>query len=435
MNAEIISVGTELLLGHTVNTDTVFVARELSAIGINLLFSCIVGDNPERLRVTVEQALERSDLVITTGGLGPTDDDLTKETVARAAGVRLVLDAGSLKRLEAYFSGRSMSGNQVRQAMLPEGCTVFANDRGTAPGCGFRTAGGKLVVMLPGPPSELVPMLKGQAIPFLMGMGEGIIRSKMIRTFGIGEGAAAEKLADLTGNANPTVATYASDTEMFVRVTAKAATSEEAERMCVPVVKTVRERLGDVVYGIDVDNLESVVVQELMRRDLCLSTAESCTGGLLAKRLTDIPGASSVFHMGVVTYANEIKALLLDVPEMMLREYGAVSEPVARAMAEGIRRRFGRGLGVGITGVAGPAGGTPEKPVGLIYLALSDGRSTWVRRMNPPARVHGRSWLRERAVSNALDMVRRYLLELPMLRCSIFSADGIRSDLEAEDNS
>lgn len=290
------------------------------------------------------------------------------------------------------------------------------------------------MVMLPGPPSELVPMLKGQAIPFLMGMGEGIIQSKMIRTFGIGEGAAAEKLADLTGNANPTVATYASDTEMFVRVTAKAATSEEAERMCVPVVKTVRERLGDVVYGIDVDNLESVVVQELMRRDLCLSTAESCTGGLLAKRLTDIPGASSVFHMGVVTYANEIKALLLDVPEMMLREYGAVSEPVA-----GPWLRAYVVVSAGDSVWVSPVWPVPRagrrKAVGLIYLALSDGRSTWVRRMNPPARVHGRSWLRERAVSNALDMVRRYLLELPMLRCSIFSADGIRSDLEAEDNS
>ncbi len=425
MNAEIISMGTELLLGHTVNTDTALVARELSALGINLLFSCVVGDNAERLGSAVEQALERSDLVITTGGLGPTDDDLTKETVARAAGLRLTLDAGSLKRLEAYFAGRTMSRNQIRQAMLPEGCTVLVNERGTAPGCAFRTVGGKLVIMLPGPPSELVPMLKEQVVPLLSKRGEGVIHSCMVRTFGIGEGMAAEKLADLTGMANPTVATYASNTEMFVRVTAKAATPEEAEALCGPVVAGVRERLGDVVYGVDVDNLESVVVAELMKRNLCLSTAESCTGGLLAKRLTDIPGASSVFHMGVVTYANEIKTQLLDVPEAMLQEHGAVSEPVARAMSEGVRRHMGRGLGVGITGVAGPSGGTPEKPVGLIYLALSDGRHTWARRMNPPARVHGRSWLRERAASNALDMVRRYLLGLPMLNCTRYETDSV----------
>lgn len=424
MNAEIISVGTELLLGHTINTDAAFVARELSALGINLLFSCVVGDNAERLKTAVEQALERSDLVITTGGLGPTDDDLTKETVARAAGLRLTLDEGSMKRLEAYFAGRTMSRNQIRQAMLPEGCTVFANEKGTAPGCGFRTAGGKLVVMLPGPPSELLPMLKEQVVPFLAGRGDGVIHSCMVRTFGIGEGMAAEKLADLTAMTNPTVATYAANTEMFVRVTAKAATKEEAEALCVPLVAGIRERLGDVVYGVDVDNLESVVVAELIRQNLCLSTAESCTGGLLAKRLTDIPGVSAVFHMGVVTYANEIKTELLGVPESLLQEYGAVSEPVARAMAEGVQRRMGRGLGVGITGVAGPDGGTAEKPVGLIYLALSDGRQTWVRRMNPPARVHGRSWLRERATSNVLDLVRRYLFGLPMLHCTTFAVDA-----------
>ncbi len=424
MNAEVISVGTELLLGQTVNTDVVFIAQELSSLGINLLFSCIVGDNPARLQAAVEQAMERSDLIITTGGLGPTDDDLTKQTVSQVAGVKLVVNEDSLRRLETYFPGQAISNNQLRQAMLPEGCTVFANVKGTAPGCAFAAANGKLIVLLPGPPSELVPMLKNQVVPFLSRMGDGIIRSKIVRIYGMGEGAAAEKLADLTTCANPTAATYVSDTEMFVRVTAKAATPEEADLRCAPVVEIIKERLGDVVYGVDAESLESVVVQELTRRNICLSTAESCTGGLLSKRLTDVPGASSIFHMGVVTYANSIKTLLLDVPETLLREHGAVSQPVARAMAEGIRRRFGSGLGLGITGIAGPTGGTPEKPVGLIYLALCDGMRTWVRKMDPPARSRGRSWLRERAVSNALDMVRRYLFQLPMLHCAVFSPNN-----------
>lgn len=238
MNAEIISVGTELLLGHTINTDAAFVARELSAIGVNLLFACTVGDNPGRLRDALEEALGRSDVVITTGGLGPTDDDLTKETIARVAGAPLKIHEDSLRRLESYFKGRpAMGENQRKQAMLPEGATVFPNDIGTAPGCGVRTASGKVIVMLPGPPSELVPMLQHYVVPFLKEGSHAVIHSCMIRTFGLGEGAGALKIADLTDAANPTAATYAKENEMFVRVTARAESEEAAEALCRPVVE------------------------------------------------------------------------------------------------------------------------------------------------------------------------------------------------------
>ena len=422
MNAEIISVGTELLLGHTINTDAAFVARELSALGINLLFSCAVGDNPVRLRAVLDEAQKRSDLIITTGGLGPTDDDLTKETVARSAGTRLVLDGDSLHRLEAFFQGKPFGENQRKQAMLPEGCTVFPNEVGTAPGCAFVTAAGKTIIMLPGPPSELVRMLHKSVVPYLKRQSDSVIHSRMVRTFGIGEGKAAQLLAELTDCANPTAATYAEDNETFVRVTAKAATEAEAMALCGPVEQEIRKRFGDVVYGVDVPNLESVVVPELVARGLPLAVAESCTGGLLAKRITDIPGASGIFKAGVVAYANETKIRLLGVPGDLLERHGAVSEEVAKAMAEGVRALFGNGgegLGIGITGVAGPGGGTPEKPVGLIYIALSDGRETWVRVMTPHrigGGVRGREWLRRHAASNALDLVRRYLFGLPAQR-------------------
>lgn len=412
MNAEIISVGTELLLGHTVNTDTTTVARELSTAGINLLFSSTVGDNPARLKTALEQALERSDLVVTTGGLGPTGDDLTKETVAEAAGTKLVMNEESLRKIEEYFKGRVWGESQKKQAMLPEGCTVLPNDVGTAPGCAFETAQGKIVIMLPGPPSELKPMLVNYMMPYLLQREKAVIVSKNVHVFGLGEGTAAEMIADLAEGANPTAATYAKENEMFVRVTARAKTEDEAEAMCRPVVEEVRRRYGDVVYSVDVDGLENVVVAGLKEKGMKLATAESCTGGLLAKRLTDVPGASQVFELGAVTYANRIKHMLLGVPDQMLEEFGAVSEPVARAMAEGVRAKAGSDLGIGITGIAGPDGGTKEKPVGLVYIAMTDGKETWVRKM-PGGMVRGRESLRNSAASNALDMVRRYLTGLP----------------------
>lgn len=414
MKAEIISVGTELLLGHTVNTDAAYVARELSALGIDLLFSCTVGDNPARLREALQTAFARSDLVITTGGLGPTGDDLTKETVAQAAGVELVRDPASAARIEEYFRGRECGPSQYKQADLPRGCTVLQNDAGTAPGCVFESRQGVLVLMLPGPPSELLPMLHRYAAPFLAARTGGVIASRMVRVFGIGEGSAAERLADLLESSNPTAATYAKENEMFIRVTAKAETPAAASALCEPMVAEICRRLDEAVYIVNEDGtsdscLEQVVVQALAARGMTLATAESCTGGLLAKRITDVPGSSEVFHMGAVTYANEVKTRLLGVPAELFDTVGAVSPEVARAMAEGVRQAAGAGLGIGITGIAGPGGGSAEKPVGLVYVALSDGRVVWVRRMNPAGRIRSRAALRDRAASVALDMARRRL--------------------------
>ncbi len=424
MNAEIISVGTELLLGHTVNTDTSFVARELSAAGIGLLYSCTVGDNPERLKAAVETALQRSDILITTGGLGPTGDDLTKETVSACAGKKLVMDESSMQRIEKYFEGRALGETQKKQAMLPEGCTALPNDVGTAPGCGFRTENGTLVVMLPGPPSELIPMLKNYAIPFLLkAAGSAAIVSRNVHVFGLGEGYVAEKIDDLCAGENPTCATYAKDGEMFARVTARAESKEKAAALCEPVVAELKKRLGDFCYGTDAESLEEAVVHLLTEKHQTVATAESCTGGLVAKRITDIPGSSDVFHMGVVTYSNDIKTKLLGVPEEMLAKYSAVSPQVAKRMAQGIQERSGADYGIGVTGLAGPGGGTPEKPVGLVYIALSDGKDVWVRTMTHTVRSKGRGYIRLLAASNALDMVRRRVLNLGGMEDAAYSRE------------
>lgn len=412
MKAEIISVGTELLLGHTVNTDATHVARELSALGMDLLQVHTVGDNPQRLEKALREALERAEVVITTGGLGPTEDDLTKETVALVAEAPLAEHADSMARLREYFGTRPMSGNQAKQAMLPRGSVAFPNLAGTAPGCATPAGEGRWVLMLPGPPSELLPMLHDSAVPFLRCMSGAAISSFMVKTFGIGEGVAALRIAGLTGGANPTAATYAGDAEMFVRVTAKAQDAAAAEALAAPMVAEVRKLLGHFVYGVNVAGLETVVVQELVRQRKTLATAESCTGGLLAKRITDQPGASDVFGYGMVTYANEAKERLLGVSHDVLCAQGAVSPEVARAMAQGVREYSGADYGIGITGVAGPGGGTPQKPVGLVYIALSDAENVWLRIMRPQGRYLGREWTRRLASSHALDMLRRRLADL-----------------------
>ena len=414
MKAEIISVGTELRLGHTVNTDATHVARELSALGLDLLQVHTVGDNPQRLEKALREALERAEVVITTGGLGPTEDDLTKETVAHVAKAPLEEHADSMARLREYFGARPMSANQAKQAMLPRGAVAFPNLVGTAPGCATPVGDGRWVLMLPGPPSELLPMLHESAVPFLQSMSRAVIASFMVKTFGIGEGIAALRIAGLTGGANPTAATYAGEAEMFVRVTAKAQDAAAAEALAAPMVAEVRKLLGDVVYGVNVAGLETVVVSELARLGKTVSTAESCTGGLLAKRITDQSGSSDVFGYGMVTYANDAKQRMLGVQEYLLRTHGAVSPEVARAMARGAREFSGADYGIGITGIAGPGGGTPQKPVGLVYLALSEEENIWVRVMRPQGRYLGREWTRRLASSHALDMLRRCLAGLPV---------------------
>lgn len=415
MNAEIISVGTELLLGQVVNTDTAIVARALSGLGINLLHAAVVGDNPQRLKEAVESAISRSDLLIMTGGLGPTTDDLTKETTAKAAGKKLVLHQESLERIQHYFNEKHVSENQAKQAWLPEGCHVLQNDNGTAPGCAFQAENGCTVVMLPGPPSELEPMLLRYAVPYLQGMQDSVIVSHNIHIYGRGEAPVAQMMDDLMDGENPTLAPYAKEGECYLRVTAKAKDEKTADSMCSPLIEEIKSRLGDFVYGVDVESLEELVVEELKKQGKTLATAESCTGGLLAKRITDIPGSSAAFHMGCVTYANEAKEALLYVPHDILERHGAVSQETARAMAEGVVKRSGSDLGVGITGIAGPDGGTDQKPVGLIYIALSDGKTTWVTKRSPIGRTKSREWHRHCAASQALDMVRRYLAGLPVI--------------------
>lgn len=353
MTCEIISVGTELLLGKVVNTDTTIIAKELSGIGIDLLYAATIGDNPERLKKAVEDALERSDILITTGGLGPTADDLTKETVAAASGKKLEFHQESYDRLVAQFPDKPMSENMVKQVWLPEGCDVLLNDNGTAPGCVFKTDKGKTVMMFPGPPSELEPMLKNYAIPYLLSGDEETVVSHNIHVYGKGEAPVAMIISDLMDGANPTVAPYAKEGEMFVRVTAKAHSEEEADKMIAPIVDEIKSRLGNCVYSVDVESLEELVVKELKGKTL--ATAESCTGGLLAKRITDISGSSAVFETGCVTYANSTKEKLLGVKHETLEKWGAVSEQTAREMAEGIVRLSGSDIGIGITGIAAPA--------------------------------------------------------------------------------
>ena len=279
MNAEIISVGTELLLGQVVNLDTAIVAQELSGLGINLLYSAVVGDNVERLKHAVDTAISRSDLLIMTGGLGPTTDDLTKETTAACAGKKLVLHQPSLDRILNYFNEKKVSSNQEKQAWLPEGCTVFQNDNGTAPGCAFQAESGCTIIMLPGPPSELTPMLKNYVVPFLKKEQEYVIVSHNVHIYGRGEAPVAQMLDDLMDGENPTLAPYAKEGECYMRVTAKAHTPEEADAMCQPLIEEIKRRVGDFVYSVDVETLEELVVSLLKEQGKKLACAESCTAG------------------------------------------------------------------------------------------------------------------------------------------------------------
>lgn len=409
MRAEIISIGTELLLGHTINSDAALVARVLAEYGLELRHVQTVGDNAEDLAQALELAASRSDMIITTGGLGPTDDDLSKETVARFARAPLVENAEALRHLAGYFGERPMSPNQIRQAYLPAGSIMLPNTIGTAPGCIVPFGAGQRVVMLPGPPRELEAMLRLAVAPFLAELASGTFQSAIIRTFGIGEGAAAHMIRDLMQAANPVVAPYATGGEMFVKVTAFGRDKTEAQTIAGPVIEEIRGRLGNLVYGIDAGSLEEVVLAELVASHRTIATAESCTGGLLAKRLTDLPGSSAAFQMGVITYSNQAKQEMLGIPASTLEKFGAVSSQTAEAMATSVRRLANTYYGIGITGIAGPDGATQDKPLGLVYIALATPDACLIRKTAPQGRYLGREFTRERAASHALDMLRRNL--------------------------
>ena len=413
--AEIIGVGTELLLGNIANTDAQDVSRALSELGINVYFHTVVGDNPERLKQAVEIARSRADIIITTGGLGPTCDDLTKQTLAEAFGKKLVYNEDEARAIREFFEKRlhntEMTENNFQQAYLPEDCVIFHNGCGTAPGCAFRS-GGTHVLMLPGPPKECRAMLENCAVPYLKALSDAEIHSHNIHIFGMGESAVEARLRDLMLTLeNPTLAPYAKESEVLLRVTAKARSGDEAEELMKPVLQKVRAVLGDIIYGIDTDTLENTVVTLLKEKKLTLSAAESCTGGLLSKRVTDIRGSSEVFYGGVTTYFTGSKTSVLGVDAALIRDKGVVSQEVAEEMASRARALFGTDLGVGITGIAGPDSDGSGLAVGTVFVALATAERVFWRGLKLfPERAR----VRTAASGHALDMIRRYLTGLPV---------------------
>lgn len=405
---ELISVGTEILLGDILNTDAQFLSQELAKMGISVMHQSTVGDNAERLTKLLEEASQRSDIIILSGGLGPTPDDITKEVCCEFFKKKMFLHEESLEKMKAFFAERKreMPENNIKQAMLPEGCVVFRNDNGTAPGLAMEKDGVHLL-LLPGPPRELKPMFFESAVPYLKQFSNKTIISHNIRTFGIGESAMAEKINDLFDMQNPTVAPYAKDGEALLRVTAMADSEEQAEKMCRPVIDEIKSRLGDVVYGVDYTCIEEAVVELLREKKLRVATAESCTGGFIAKRITNVSGSSEIFECGIVSYSNRIKNEVLGVSADDLERYGAVSETVARQMAEGALKVSGADIAVSVTGIAGPNGDGSGKPVGLSYIGLADKNNSWVTELKTGRT--DRDYNRYVNASNALNMIRMYV--------------------------
>ena len=413
-SAEILCVGTELLLGEVVNTNAVYIAERLAELGIAVYHQSVVGDNPTRLREELSSSLGRCDVVIMTGGLGPTYDDLTKETAAELFGRRLLIDERALSDIKEYFTrtGRVMAESNVKQALLPEGSIPLYNLWGTAPGMVIEGDGellGKSAILLPGPPREMRNMFEACVVPYLKKHTARAIVSKNIHLIGIGESAAEALLRELIDEStNPSLAPYAKDGEVRFRVTASAKTPEEATEMCDALVaRVLGSEVAPFVYGVDVGSVEGAVVKSLLEDKETLSTVESCTGGLVAKRITDLSGVSAIYLGGAVTYANETKEKLVGVKHETLLAHGAVSEEVACEMAEGIRIALGADYGISTTGIAGPTGSTPEKPVGTVYIAVASKSETRVKRLQLPP-MRDREYIRTAAATNALAL----LLEL-----------------------
>jgi len=409
MTAEILAVGTELLLGQIANTNAQYLSVRLAELGINVYFHTVVGDNAARLGETLKRALNRSDIVITTGGLGPTQDDLTKETISKTMNRELVLHEDILENIRNFFAKRhrTMAEINKKQAYLPENSIVIPNPNGTAPGC-IIEEGDKTVIMLPGPPKEMQPMFEETVFDYLKRKTGVILVSKMLKIIGIGESELVTRLMDLIESQdNPTVAPYAAQGEVTVRVTARCSSHEEAEALLAPVVDEIRSRLGIMVYSENGQSLEEVVYNLLKENGLVIATAESCTGGLLAGRITNIPGSSEVFERGYVTYANKAKNEDLCVSWETLSKYGAVSRETALEMLNGLRKKTGASAGVAITGIAGPGGGTPEKPVGLVFIAAYVNDKVLCRRFEF---MGNRERVRNDACLHALDTVRRLIL-------------------------
>jgi len=410
MRAEITSIGTELLLGQIVDTNAAWLAAKLAGIGVGVYFKSTVGDNLERIQGVLRLALERADAVICTGGLGPTGDDLTTEAIAAVTGRPLMLHEPSWEHIQRLFRHRNLQLQEShrKQAMLPEGAIPMPNPVGSAAGY-ILEFDGKLIAAMPGVPSEMTAMAEQSLFPYLAGKaGNGaVIKSRVLKFTGIGESGVEERTRDLfAACTNPTIAYLAKSGEAHLRITARADSPEHAEALIADTEREVLARLPEAYFGADEETLEAAVGRLLRERGLTLAAAESCTGGLLGDRITDVPGSSDYFQGGVISYSNQAKVDLLGVPEALLAEHGAVSEPVALAMARGARERLHADIGLGITGIAGPGGGTPEKPVGLVYLALDDRGETAVQRLQSGGSRREIKW---RSTQAALTMLWRRL--------------------------
>lgn len=411
MTVELICVGTELLLGNIVNTNAAYLAEKCAGLGLACYYQTVVGDNRERLSLVLKTALERSDVIILSGGLGPTEDDLTKEVAAEVCGKQLVMHNPSKKAIRKYFEEKGIkpTDNNWKQAMLPEGCIVLENHNGTAPGVIMELENTK-VVLLPGPPNELCPMFEESVMPYLAGMTAQVICSQTVKICGVGESKAETMVKDLiAAQTNPTIATYAKTGEVHIRVTAGAGDRKEAMKLIKPVVKELKSRFGNDIYSTEENTtLEKAVIDLLCANDLTVTCAESCTGGMLSARLINVPGISDTYKAGVITYSNKAKRRFLGVKKSTLQKYGAVSEQTAEEMAKGAALLLKADVAVAVTGLAGPDGGTEEKPVGLVYIACSVKGKVTVRRYHFSG---SRSKVRESAVSAALALMRSCILE------------------------
>lgn len=411
MTVEIICVGTELLLGSIVNTNAAYLAEQCAGLGLSCYYQSVVGDNRERLAELIKTAAARSDILLISGGLGPTQDDLTKETVAEAFGLSLTEDENTRRRIAQYFEKRGMelTDNNWKQAQVPEGCLVLDNENGTAPGMIVKS-GECHIVLMPGPPGELCPMFEAKVRPYLEKLEPGVILSQTVKIYGVSESLVETKIEDLlAGQKNPTIAPYARLGEVHLRVTAKAADEKEAKKLIKPVVRELKARFGGDVYSTDADTtLEKSVVDLLLAANLTVTTAESCTGGMLASRLINVAGISEIYKSGYVTYSNKAKRHMLGVKKTTLTKYGAVSEKVAGEMAKGAALFTKSDVAVAVTGIAGPDGGTKEKPVGLVYISCQVCGKLTVKEY----RFSGeRRKIRESAAACALMQLRRCLLE------------------------
>lgn len=411
MVAEILSVGTELLMGQIANTDAQFISKRLGELGISIYRQCTVGDNPARVLESIRESLSRSDIVITTGGLGPTEDDLTKEMVAEYFGLEMELHQPSLDALTGYMerSGRKMTPNNLKQAYFPKGAIVMPNLCGTAPGC-IVEKDGKAVAVLPGPPRELKDMFDRQLAPYLEKRSGVSIKSKFLKIFGLGESNVETMLLDLFHNENPTLALYCGPGEVTARVTARVAAGEDADALIKPVCEEIIRRVGDAFYGYGMElSMAEAVLEKLVSRGETVTFAESCTGGLLAGEMVSCAGASAALKQSVVTYANEAKERILGVKPETLENFGAVSEECAREMALGALNASGADWAVSVTGIAGPDGGTPEKPVGTVWIGVAHEGKARAKRFG--FRSGDRQWIRTLSVVNALNMLRMAIIE------------------------